>query len=233
MLLILGFLVAGVGDRVRNRTASADVLEMEREVLRALYDSAGGIFWVRQLNWFTDAPLQRWSGITIDTSGRITALRLPDNRLHGWIPKEIGALANLEMLDLSGGFIDYSVVSDSGSSVISVPADFRLSGFIPRTLGNLSKLRVLDLSKNELSGGIPHELGNLSNLEVLDLRSNKLRGEIPSELGNLRKLNTLHLSHPYFWTNSWTGCVPAALQEHLYLGESNLGDLSFCADDGQ
>ena len=206
---------------------------MEREVLRALYDSAGGFFWLRQLNWFTDAPLQRWSGITIDASGRITALRLPDNRLHGWIPKEIGALANLEILDLSGGFIDYSVISDSGSSVISVPEDFRLSGFIPRTLGNLSKLRVLDLSMNELSGGIPHELGKLSNLEVLDLRSNKLSGEIPSEMGNLRKLNTLYLSDSYFWTNSWTGCVPAALREQLDPEHSAFGDLPFCADDGQ
>ena len=134
---------------------------------------------------------------------------------------------------LSGGFIDYSVISDSGSSVISVPEDFRLSGFIPRTLGNLSKLRVLDLSMNELSGGIPHELGKLSNLEVLDLRSNKLSGEIPSEMGNLRKLNTLYLSDSYFWTNSWTGCVPAALREQLDPEHSAFGDLPFCADDGQ
>ncbi|WP_419943304.1 hypothetical protein [Candidatus Palauibacter sp.] len=58
----------------------------------------------------------------------------------GPIPSELGRLAHLSTLSLTGN---------------------DLSGPIPSELGNLAELWSLWLSENELTGPIPPELGNL------------------------------------------------------------------------
>ena len=79
------------------------------------------------------------------------------------MPGELGSLAALETLDLSGN---------------------RLSGSIPGELGQLTGLYTLDLSGNRLTGSIPPELaptatGGLSVLKDLRLHHNDLTGELP------------------------------------------------------
>ena len=116
-------------------------------------------------NWWSDAPLRVWQGVTAEANGVVTGLDLSGNSLGVEILiAELGRLSSLEWLDLSNN---------------------RLSGEIPPELGNLANLEWLDLSDNRLSGEIPAELGRLSNLRWLDLSDNRLSGEIPAELGNL------------------------------------------------
>ena len=117
------------------------------------------------------------------------------------MPPQLGNLANLEVLDLSGN---------------------QLSGEIPPQLGNLANLGALYLSNNQLSGEIPPQLGNLANLGALYLSNNQLSGEIPAELGNLANLEVLYLQ-----SNQLTGCVPAGLRDVPYNDLDRLG-LDFC-----
>nr|VDC75722.1 unnamed protein product [Brassica rapa] len=86
---------------------------------------------------------------SIDVSG---------NRFQGEIPKSIGLLKEMIVLNMSNNaFI----------------------GSIPPSLSNLTNLQSLDLSRNRLSGKIPPELGKLTFLAWMNFSYNNLEGPIP------------------------------------------------------
>ncbi|KAK8972102.1 hypothetical protein V6N11_061910 [Hibiscus sabdariffa] len=87
-----------------------------------------------------------------------TAIDFSNNQFVGEIPKTLGELHSLIVLNLSHNC---------------------LTGHIPSSLGDLSELESLDLSSNQLHGRIPTELNNLGFLEVLNLSHNHLKGRIP------------------------------------------------------
>ena len=100
----------------------------DRDALMALYRSAGGLGWGKNVNWGTDAPLGDWSGVRVDDGGRVTELKF-GHRLPGPIPPELGRLASLEELSLGNN---------------------RLTGTIPRELGGLAGFWGLE--GNDLTG---------------------------------------------------------------------------------
>ncbi|XP_039057726.1 receptor-like protein 9DC3 [Hibiscus syriacus] len=87
-----------------------------------------------------------------------TAIDFSSNRFYGEIPKTLGELHSLIVLNLSHNC---------------------LTGPIPSSLGDISELESLDLSSNKLHGRIPIELNNLRFLAVLNLSTNNLTGTIP------------------------------------------------------
>ena len=101
--------------------------------------------------------------------------------MSGEIPPELGRLADLASLNLSGN---------------------GLSGAIPPELGQATNLTRLVLWGNELSGTIPPELADLTNLETLAIGVNSLGGPVPPELGRLTSLRFLHLG-----SNVLTGAI--------------------------
>ena len=74
----------------------------DRLALEALYNTTGGTNWTNNTNWLSDKPLSEWHGVTLDGTGCVTELQLPDNQLTGAIPAQLGNLINLQRLDLSG-----------------------------------------------------------------------------------------------------------------------------------
>ncbi len=69
--------------------------------LAALYHSTKGEKWKNQKGWLADKNLSNWYGVTVK-NGRVTAVQLPDNNLHGYLPREIAQMDRLQILDLSG-----------------------------------------------------------------------------------------------------------------------------------
>ena len=120
-----------------------DVPQSECEALAALYNSAGGGNWLNEAGWLSDPNVCDWFGIACDASPSIREISLSFNNLVGFIPSELGNLANLKFLYLSSN---------------------ELTGNIPVELGNLTNLIQMELDFNQLTGSIPAELGNLSNL---------------------------------------------------------------------
>ncbi len=153
------------------------------------------------LNWSADVHIGDWEGVSIE-GGEGADLRPPRVRklvlsgeyshafITGVIPPKIGALGELEFLNLSRN---------------------SLTGGIPPELSMLSKLETLYLEDNNLTGSIPPELGNLASLKYLSLSGNTLSGDVPPELGNLENLRTLELHRNY----DLSGCVPAVLASRL------------------
>lgn len=92
------------------------------------------------------------------------------------VPTDIGALINLEHLDLSNSWIER----------------------LPPQIGKLKKLKELRLENNKLIG-LPDEIGELSSLEILNLgsfwdeRTNNIH-ELPLGMQNLTRLKFLGLS---------------------------------------
>ena len=150
------------------------------EILLSIRDRLGGHV---ELDWSESTPMEEWEEITLGGSpSRVHGLilRIYDlsgtirDKLTGTLPPELGGLAELRTLVLSGHY---------------------LNGSIPPELGSLTDLRRLDLSYNYLSGSIPPELDNLTNLERLYLIANRFTGCIPISLWNIEDedLGSLYL----------------------------------------
>ncbi|KAM0849472.1 hypothetical protein ACQ4PT_053714 [Festuca glaucescens] len=96
-------------------------------------------------------------------NGSIGYVDLSFNQLDSEIPKELGNMNSLFLLNLRNNL---------------------LSGAIPDELGDAKKLFGLDLSHNQLEGPIPGSLSTLGFLSEIDLSYNKLNGSVPV-LGSL------------------------------------------------
>ncbi|GFQ01366.1 piriformospora indica-insensitive protein 2 [Phtheirospermum japonicum] len=146
------------------------------------------------------------------TFGGLTSLLKLDlsyNRLEGRIiPREMGNLKNLTLLDLSQN---------------------KISGGLTKSLENLSSLRELVLSNNPIGGGLMIlEWRNLMGLGALDLSNTSLTGGIPESMSELKGLRFLGLHD-----NMLTGDVLPELENlpnisALYINGNNLtGELKF------
>ncbi|MDE0394689.1 MAG: Ig-like domain-containing protein [Gammaproteobacteria bacterium] len=184
----------------------------DREVLRKLYNATGGERWFATGNWFTDAPLRDWHGVDADGQGRVVGLDLSHNGLVGAIPPEIVGLDALASLALAGNDLSGGPIPPELGALVNLEfldlAGILVSGTIPSELGSLTRLLELDISGNELSGGIPPALANLSKLTHLDLADNGLTGPIPARLAELSTLEQLHLEGNGLW-----GPLPAELAD--------------------
>ena len=214
-----------IGARGWSNEASAEP-SPDKDALIALYDATDGDNWHRKTNWKSDKPLDEWYGVTTNTEGRVTELRLYRNRLSGSIPSDLGSLSNLQSLNLIynhglSGEIPSELSSLNNLQRMDLSGN-SLSGEIPSELSNLNNLQRMDLRDNDLSGTIPSELENLSNLQRLYLAGNDLSGTIPSELGNLDNIRTLVLRD-----NDLSGTIPSELGNlttilHLWLNNNDL-----------
>ena len=198
------------------------ITEKERDALIALYKSTDGANWKDNTGWLGEVGTEcDWFGVAC-LSGTVTQLILYSNSLNGSIPREIGNLTGLTILNLSNNTLSGIIPSEIGNLTSLTYLSFftnSITGAIPREIGNLTKLTTLQLAANSLSGSIPSTIGNLTNLTFLGLWTNQLSGSIPRELGNLTGLTSLNLSN-----NTLSGMIPSELGKLTKLEQLLLGD---------
>ncbi len=151
------------------RYVAQDSVAGDRAALVALYHATGGPNWTLKKNWLTNAPLGEWYGVRTNKRGRVSHLALVNNELTGTIPRHLGNISNLVMLNLGGN---------------------ALTGGIPVELGNLSNLESLDLEGNGLTGNFPAALGRIPDLQRLILYGTRLSGCLPHALSRLRYIRS-------------------------------------------
>ncbi|KAL6198717.1 hypothetical protein ACLB2K_028506 [Fragaria x ananassa] len=103
---------------------------------------------------------------------KLGQLYLSENNLNGSIPKSLGNMQSLFILNLRGN---------------------QLSGEFPPVWNSWQDIVVVDVGNNSLSGHIPSSMGVPSSLEILKLNDNNFEGEIPSSLRNCSSLKSIDL----------------------------------------
>lgn len=154
---------------------SAQVPQIERDALMALYNSTDGPNWTDHTNWGTSAPVANWFGVTVENvagTDRVITLNLAANNLTGNLPAELGNLSELTLL----GFY-YN----------------QLSGNFPLAISNLVKLKVLALDYNNFEGNIPSEYAGLTALENVYFSQNNLSGDATTIFASMPNLRLLYL----------------------------------------
>lgn len=98
---------------------------------------------------------------------------------------------------------------------LRIPAAGFYGSIPPSTLGRLDALSSLSLRSNRLYGPLPPDILSLPSLRYLYFQHNNFSGDIPSSFSS--HLNSLDLSF-----NSFTGNIPAALNNLTHLAALNL-----------
>ena len=196
--------------------AHAQIPEIEREALIALYNATNGAGWTDNSGWVTatEGTECTWYGVGC-VADQVQSLHLENNQLSGSIPPELGNLSKLWYLFMDRNQLTGSIPPELGN--LSYLTNLylnnnQLTGSIPPELGNTNLDYTLYLANNQLTGSIPPELGNLVRLDRLYLQNNQLSGSIPPELGDITRLQWLDLS-----ANQLTGSIPPELGNLAFL----------------
>jgi hypothetical protein len=118
--------------------------------------------------WLSSVSECEWYGVSCNPSGRIDKISLPHNSLQGTLIRELGALTDMETLNLAGNQLD---------------------GLLPEL--QFGNLRHLNLYNNSLSGYIPNSWYEWIDLRTLDLTNNNLTGSVNLGVTTWSRLQTL------------------------------------------
>ncbi|GLT68135.1 hypothetical protein SLA2020_403930 [Shorea laevis] len=161
----------------------------------------------------------------------VEKLLLSGNALEGKIPKWLGEMNSLQILDLSNNQFSGSIPDQLAmqNSLYSLRlSNNNLSGKIATAIFNSQSLQYLYLDGNKFGGKLS-QLSSSSFLEVLDISNNHLSGKLPRWIRNLTQLYSLVLSNNYF-----EGSIPEEfcyndVLQFLDLSKNNLsGSLPSC-----
>ncbi len=184
---------------------STDCNSIDKDAMVAIFDSLNGANWIEK--WpVADCNPCGWFGVTCNDEGRVTEIALPNNRLAGNIPTQIGQLTALQKLNFQG-LSNFFSFSGSTST-------------IPASIGQLKELTHLNLSNSRGYSRLPKEIGQLTKLKELNLFRAYFWGGIPEEIGNLTQLEILNLGFTYY--SSYGPTPTAALSNLQNLKELNL-----------
>ncbi|KAJ7528948.1 hypothetical protein O6H91_15G026400 [Diphasiastrum complanatum] len=212
--------------------ASTSTIESDVVALQSIMKA-----WPREPTWSGSDPCGlKWQGVTCDeaTNTRVTKLNIIAGGLEGSLFPIIGSLINLVSLDLSfnqllTGPLPKELGNLENLQILNLQS-CSFTGSIPAELGNLTQLNFLALNGNHFSGHIPSSLGKLSNVIWFDLSENLLSGNLPVSTDNQEQvgLDTLTAAkHLHLSKNSFSGFLPKELCYmpnviHLLLDGNNL-----------
>lgn len=209
------------------------------QALSTLYAQTNGTRWRNRNNWGLVHPcVHPWQGVQCDASGaadgRVQFVRLPERRLAGSLPTQLGllgvarelffygneltgtiptqlaGLTELEALDLTDNDLSGTLPAFASPKlrVLRVTNSARISGTLPFDAGFApAQLRALHATATALSGTLPAGLGAPNaHLESLHAARTRLSGSLPSQLGRATRLQHVMLDRA-----SLSGTVPAQL----------------------
>jgi Leucine-rich repeat (LRR) protein len=243
----------GYGGVVRKRSRHPHALSCNGNIslssydgLKALYESTDGDNWkwntTSSFKWAFPsslaAPCTGWYGIVCGTLEKdegcyVYSITLFNFGLHGYLPTDIGGLADLHDLIITENLLTGTIPSQIGGltelQTLDLARNFFLEHTIPETvyemgyltdiqlqdnlltgsissrMGLMKYLQDFDISSNHLSSTLPTELGLLT-LVAFEVSANNLNGTLPSELLQIRTTTNLYLDH-----NSFTGTLASSI----------------------
>jgi len=171
------------------------VLDMRDNKLEGLpRDAVGG--WVSLEKLFLSTNVITGFPPSLRNCTKLRQLELRENKLDE-CPLEIGALKNLEILNISKN---------------------TLTSFPGEVAGGLENLQELYLANNKISGCLPHEMGVMTQLRILSLSNNKI-SSLPEEMGSMSQLEEVWIVKNALTSlpesiGGWTNVVEIILMEN-------------------
>ena len=181
-------------NRIDRKPISEENTKRQNQALTGFYRVTNGDNWIKNTNWLNfDVPLDDWHGVTTDSRGHVTEIRLEKNNLVGNFPTDLGRFKELEVLCLDHnkltGHILESVLNNFEQLEVLSLRNNNLDGEVPfRVFTLMLKLREVWLGENQLTGEIHKNIGSIKSLTHFDVYNNHIRGEIPDEIGRCEKL---------------------------------------------
>ncbi len=185
-----------------------------REALVAFYNATGGDNWTYNANWCSDRPIEEWFGVSSTSEGYY--LQLPNNNLNGSLPKEIGNIVNLLVLELRDNpGLSGEIPEEIGNCTELFDLVLQNCSFtaIPESIGNCTKLQRISLARNKISEVPWKAIGKLSKLNYMGrqvgmtLEANQLSGTLPEDFA-------LSLGRVDISDNKYSGKLPSAVTSH-------------------
>jgi len=131
---------------------------------------------------------------TLRNCSNLRQLELRENKLDE-CPLEIGALKNLEILNISKNTLT-SFPGEVAHGLENLRelflANNKIAPTLPPQMGAMTKLRILSLSNNKLEG-LPEEMGTMNELEEVFIVKNVLKS-MPESIGGWKSVTTINLS---------------------------------------
>lgn len=148
-----------------------EITEAECRALVALYEGTGGEAWQEVGGWLVGNQPCIWGGVTC-RGGHVLWLILSQAGLSGTLPPEVGDLQWLQVLYLQDNDLRGSIPAELGAlgnlEALDLGWNFELSGTIPDEIGNLRSLQELILPGSGLVGPLPGGLKN-TKLTILEI----------------------------------------------------------------
>lgn len=226
------------GAQIEDSWARIQILERYAMATLFYETNETGNGWEYSENWLSPdhhqcewksptGPVVDQCGQYKDYFGRYQALLLPNNNLHGYLPKEVFHLAtDLINVDLSknflhGRFNDIAEYLSNEMKHLDLSQNY-IKGNLNDLPHNMFVINSINLRRNLLTGTIPNENYRLDNLRHLGLSYNELSGSIPySLLEQNLFVEELYLDH-----NRLNGTIPEPRTDsplqHLWLHDNEL-----------
>ena len=121
----------------------------------------------------------------------------PDaNKITGTVPS-LAALTNLQVLDLSGNFINALPV-DLGKNINLeiLSCSWNFLTFLPN-ISTLLKLKIFQMQSNPIIDIFPHSICNLNSLMIIDLGNTTLSGNLPACIATELNPTVFDVSAPH------------------------------------
>lgn len=192
---------------------SCEESDIEKGILKSLFDSTDGDNWNNRENWNSDVvPICSWFGVICadgeanDDYG-VTSLLLPENNLVGMLPSDVYQLPYLRSLRVEDNAeLDVALVGLGNADKLEV---LYLSGVSIDSIDGISEatsLREIHLTDNGLTGTFPNELFELTSLEGVFMAFNSFSGTLPTRIGELTNLINF-----YMFDNELSGSLPSEI----------------------
>ncbi len=193
---------ANIADTSNSIPKKNDPLERDKKNLISLVKNNLAL---QNLNWSLEIDITEWERIKIKKN-RVVNLDLSWMNLNEF-PNEIKKLKRLESLYLNNNNIEDSIPKFLGKlpSLRLINLSGNKLNTIPKNIASAPKLRVLLLQNNKLNS-IPAEIGKL-NLLIFSIKKNPML-HIPSEI-----CEAFDFTHPNFSKDTTVVCQKKVTEE--------------------
>ena len=223
----------------RKLNSISDERIIQRYALACFFFSTlGPTDWLRKDKWLSvedsecDWQIDSAKGMDC-VDDVVTRLEFQGNRVVGELPKEIGMLTGLEVLEIDNLGTDDGTIAMRGGipsdaseltnlTILKIGGNDFTEALPDDIFANWPSITSIDLSSNSMPGPIPSSVSQLSGVAFFNLGNNRLTGTLPEEISGFSVIVFLDVRN-----NNLSGPLPAALSSLTQLIGLYLNDNQF------